>query len=72
MSEIVALPPSDRMSVEQCLTYCARTHTEFADVLVFGVGHDGRMICRSNGMTRKDALWLLHMAMDYVRGLTDD
>lgn len=68
MSDLLALPPHQRMTVEQCLTYCHLTHAEFDAVLVVGVGHDGQIAIRSSAMPRAEAAFLLLKALDHAKG----
>lgn len=66
MADLFLLPPHQNMTPEQCLAHCTLDHAEFADVLVLGIGQDGRLICRASNMARKDALWLLHLGLDHI------
>ena len=71
MSAVFALPPHDRMTVEECLAHCHLTHADFREVLVVGVSNDGRLMIRSSGMSRADAAFLLLHALDHAKGVME-
>lgn len=43
-------------------------HFDLKNVLVIGTDPNNRLIMRSSGILKRDALWLLMHAIDYVRG----
>lgn len=69
MAEVVELGPHERMTVEECLDFCAREDRDFQDVMVIGVCPKGRLVVRSSAMDRKTAAWLLLEALDHARGI---
>lgn len=72
MSDLVNLPPHDRMTAGECLSMCARWSDEYQDVIVIGYDEDGELTVRSSAMNRKDALWMLMAAIDHARGVRDE
>lgn len=68
MSDPIELGPHAKMTVRECLEYCARNHEEFEDVMVIGYDAEGNLNIRTSNMKRKDALWLLMLGIDYTRG----
>lgn len=61
-----AFGPHTKMTVQECLEYCARTHEEFDAVIVIGYDRDGDLMVRSSGMTRRDANWMIDAAKVHV------
>lgn len=68
MAEIIALGPHERMTAEECLEFCARTKSEFQDVIVVGYDAEGKVMIRSSHMSRADAAFMLLAALDHARG----
>lgn len=68
-AEIFQLSPHERMTVEQCLEFAARNHSDLQDVIVVGYDEDGDVCIRSSHMTRAEATFLLMAALDHARGL---
>ncbi len=67
-AKLVQLPPHESMTVRECLELSARSHAEFADVIVVAFDQSGTLVVRSSHMSRKDAAWMLLEALDYSRG----
>jgi hypothetical protein len=57
------------MTPTECLDYVRRARADAQDVLVCGYDVDGDFFTFSSHMSRKDALWLAMMLVDYARGL---
>ena len=70
--DLVALPPHDRMTPNECLSLCLRSANDYRDVIVLGHDENGDLVVRSSKMNLKDALWILMEAIDYTRGQNDD
>jgi hypothetical protein len=68
MADLVQLNPHENMSVKECLTFSARNHDEYQDVIVVGYDSDGSVILRSSHLTRQAAVFILLEALDKVRG----
>ncbi len=64
---------STSLTVKQALDD-ARTRQDvypLSDVLIVGYDEDGELYVRSSAMTRQEATYLLLLALDNARGLTD-
>ena len=60
------LHPKSNFSPQQALASAATI--PFNAVLIIGYDVNGELMIRSSSMARNDSLWLLHDAIDYVRG----
>ncbi|NKX16213.1 hypothetical protein [Brucella pseudogrignonensis] len=67
-AQIISLGAHERMTVKECLDYCARDHDGYQDVIVVGVDHEGNTILRSSRLTRAEASFILMDALDRARG----
>lgn len=65
-ADLFLLPPHDNMTPAECLSHCNTDRGDYAEVMVLGIDHGGDLFIRSSAMTRKDALWLLHVALQRV------
>jgi hypothetical protein len=64
------LPPHDRMTPEECLSFCAREAKDWTDVIVLAVDQEGELvILASKDISRQHAVWLLLEALDHARGV---
>lgn len=72
MADVVQLAPRENMTVEECLDYARTEHSTdvhpYSDVMVLA-WQDDKLVVRSSGMSRKDAVWMLLAALDHARGL---
>lgn len=66
-AQVYQLDPHDRMTPDECLSLCGRELTDLQEVIVVGIDADGDLVVRASGMARKDAVWLLLMALDHAR-----
>ena len=68
MSGVVLLDPHDRMTSKECLEYCLKEAESYDSLVIIGFKKDDQFFTRSSHMTRKDALWLMHIAIDWIMG----
>lgn len=71
MTDLVNLPPHERMTPTECLSLCARDAANYQEVIVIGSDQDGELLVRSSAMSRKDAVWLLMAGIDHARGVSE-
>lgn len=65
---VVQLDAHENMTVGECLAYCALEQKTYKDVIVVACDNEDNIIVRSSHMSRKDAAWLMMVALDHARG----
>lgn len=68
MKTVHPLPASTTFTPRQALLSALNfsDHDNLQDVLIIGYDADGDLVIRSSRMDRKDALWMVEKARDWV------
>ncbi len=68
MNNVIGLPASTTMTVQQALDSTKEMAARLTDVLIVAYDDDGDLFVRSSRMDRKDALWMSEMLRLYALG----